>query len=71
MKRIVIASVAVSAMLAAAATVLRSQTSPTDKSIVSTSKMPLEEMSAKVDVRKLPNLEIEDQSLVFSTPAKR
>lgn len=69
-KHIVISSVAVIAMLATAATVLRSHTSPGDKSVVSTSKMSLEELSAKVDVNKLPHLETEDQSMVFSTPAK-
>jgi hypothetical protein len=41
----------------------------TDRSIVST--MSLDEISAKVDVNKLPDLEFEDMSLVFSTPAKR
>jgi hypothetical protein len=71
MKRIVISSVAVVAMLAAAATLLQSHPSPTDKPNTSTNKISLEEMSAKVDANKLPNLEIEDQSVVFSTQAKR
>ena len=69
MKRVVISSVAVIAMLAAAATIFGSHTSPTRRSGAA-STISLDDLQAKADKNRLPALEIEDRSLIFSTPAQ-
>jgi hypothetical protein len=42
---------------------------PAEASIPQVS-LSLQDIQAKVDVKKLPNLEFEDQSLIFSAPAR-
>jgi hypothetical protein len=44
---------------------------PTDPSIGPVTTLSLKDIQANVDVNKLPNLEFEDRSLEFLTPARR
>jgi hypothetical protein len=46
-------------------------TSPAQQTIGPAVTLSLEEVQANVDVNRLPNLEFEDQSLIFSTPKRR
>jgi hypothetical protein len=69
MMRPVTSAVAVAALIAVAMSVLRSN-SPSIE--LSTAAMPpLQELHATANVNKLPVQEIEDQSLVYPTVAKR
>jgi hypothetical protein len=66
MKRIVISSIAVIAVLAAATSVLWSHSLSRN----STGTISPHEMHAKIGADKLPVQQFEDRSVVFSTPAK-
>jgi hypothetical protein len=69
MMRPITSAVAVAALIAVAMSVLRSN-SPSIE--LSTAAMPpLQELHATANVNKLPVQEIEDQSLVYPTVAKR
>jgi hypothetical protein len=69
MMRPIISAVAVAALIAVAITVLRSNFPSIE---LSTAAMPpLQELHATANVNKLPVQEIEDQSLVYPTEAKR
>jgi hypothetical protein len=69
MLRPIISAVAVAALVAVTISVLRSN-SPSIE--LSTAAMPsLQELHATANVNKLPAQEIEDQSLVYPTVAKR
>jgi hypothetical protein len=71
MKRQLISAFAVIAMLAAATTVLRSQSSATRLSAGTAGMMSVQELHAASGLNKLPIEEFEDQSLVYSTAPKR
>jgi hypothetical protein len=68
MKRLMISAFAVVAMLAAATTVLQSQSRATKLSAATAGMMSVQELHAAA---KLPIEDFEDQSLVFSTAPKR
>jgi hypothetical protein len=69
MMRPIISAVAVAALIAVAISVLRSNSHSFE---LSTAAMPpLQELHATANVNKLPVQEIEDQSLVYPTEAKR
>jgi hypothetical protein len=70
MKRLMISAFAVVALLVAATTVLRSQSSPTNFSL-GIAGMSVQELRAAAASNKLPIEEFEDQSLVYSTAPKR
>jgi hypothetical protein len=71
MKRIAIPLVAVLAVVVAATMMLRSQPASHDFVAEASAMMPIREMHAKIDLTKLPVDEVEDQSLVFPTTARR
>jgi hypothetical protein len=71
MKRLMISAFAVIAMLAAATTVLQSQSRATKLSAATAGMMSVQELHAAAGVNKLPIEDFEDQSLVFSTAPKR
>jgi hypothetical protein len=67
--RLMISSVAVVALIAVGALMLRSSSHSIE---LSTAAMPsLQELHVMAGVHKLPVQEIEDQSLVYPTAAKR
>ena len=69
MTRPMISAVAVAALIAIAASMLWSRSSSLE---LSTAAMPpLQELHTMAGVNKLPVQEIDDQSLVFPTAAKR
>jgi hypothetical protein len=69
MMRLMISSVAVVALIAVAAIMLRS---PPPSIELSTAAMPsLQELHVMAGVHKLPVQDIEDQSLVYPSAAKR
>ena len=69
MMRPIISAIAVAALIVVAATVLWTRSSSIE---LSTAAMPsLQELHAVANVNKLPVQEIEDQSLVYPTLAKR
>jgi hypothetical protein len=69
MMRLMISSVAVVALIAVGALTLRSSSHSIELSIAA---MPsLQELHVMAGVHKLPVQEIEDQSLVYPTAAKR
>jgi hypothetical protein len=69
MMRPIISAVAVAAVIAVAITVLRSNFPSIELSAAA--MPPLQELHATANVNKLPVQEIEDQSLVYPTEAKR
>jgi hypothetical protein len=71
MKRIAIPLVAVLAVVVAATMMLPSQPASHGFVAEASAMMPIREMHAKIDVTKLPVDEVEDQSLIFPTTAKR
>jgi hypothetical protein len=69
MMRLMISSVAVVALIAVASIMLRS---PSPSIELSTAAMPsLQELHVMAGVHKLPVQDIEDQSLVYPSAAKR
>jgi hypothetical protein len=58
-------------LLAAATVLLRSPSRSADISSGTAAMPSLQELHAAVGVHKLPVQEIEDQSLIFTAPAKR
>jgi hypothetical protein len=69
MMRLMISSVAVVALIAVGALTLRSSSHSIE---LSTAAMPsLQELHVMAGVHKLPVQEIEDQSLIYPTAAKR
>jgi hypothetical protein len=69
MMRLMLSAVAVAALIVIAASVLRS---PSPSLELSTAAMPaLEELHTMAGVSKLPIQEVEDQSLMYPTVAKR
>ena len=66
MKRLLISAFAAIALLAAAATMLRSHASPTDLAADSAGVMPIQALHSTAGANKLPIEDFEDQSLVFS-----
>jgi hypothetical protein len=69
MMRPIISAVAVAALIAITMSLLRSNSHSME---LSTAAMPaLQELHATANVNKLPVQEIEDQSLVYPTVAKR
>jgi hypothetical protein len=69
MKRQLISAFVTIAVIAVAATMLRSQAS--DRPVEPAGLMTLQELHSGARVNKLPIEEFEDQSLVFSTATKR
>lgn len=66
MKRIVICTLVVIAVFTAATTMLRSKASAVHEAAGTRAMMPVQETNAQVGgAGKLPNLDIEDRSLVF------
>ena len=70
MKRLMISAFAAVALLAAVAT-MHSQPSSVDISLESAAMPSLLELHTAAGVDKLPLQEMEDQSLIFPTEAKR
>jgi hypothetical protein len=71
MKRPMISAIAAVALLATTITLLWSHT-PSTKLSAGTARMPsLQELHTAANANKLPNQEIEDQSLIFPGVAKR
>ena len=68
MKRPMISAIAVAALMLVATTMLWSRSSSIE---LSAAAMPLQELHTMAGVHKLPVQEIEDQSLVYPTAAKR
>ena len=71
MKRSIISAFGAIALLAAATTMIWSHTPSTELSAVTAAMPSLEELHTAAGVHKLPNEEIEDQSLIFPSAAKR
>ena len=71
MKRSMISAFAAIALLAAAITMLWSHTSSTELSAGTAAMPSLQDLHTAAGVNKLPNQEIEDQSLIFPSIAKR
>jgi hypothetical protein len=71
MKRWIISAFAAVALLAAATTMLWSHTPSTELSAGTAAMPSLQELHTAAGVHKLPNQEIEDQSLIFPGVAKR
>jgi hypothetical protein len=69
MMRPIISAVAVAAVIAAGTFLLRAPFAPIELSAAA--MLPLQELHAIAGVNKLPVQEIEDQSLIFPTAAKR
>ena len=70
MKRLMISAFAVVALLAAAATILRSHATSTEPTAGTAAIVSLQGLRPTMDVSKLPIEEFEDQSLVYSKPAR-
>jgi hypothetical protein len=70
MKRSLISAFTVFALLAAATTALRSQSSATAVSVGPAGMMSVQELHAAAGLNKLPIEEFEDLSLVYSTAPK-
>jgi hypothetical protein len=70
MRRLIISGFAAVALLAAATTILWSHSPSTGRHAASHAMMPLQELHTLAGVNKLPIESFEDQSLVYSTPAK-
>jgi hypothetical protein len=70
MKRLLISAFTVFALLAAATTVLRSQSPATGFSVGPAGLMSVQELGAAAGLNKLPIEEFEDLSLVYSAAPK-
>lgn len=69
MMRLMLSAVAVAALIVVASSVLRSHAPSIE---LSAAAMPsLQELHTMADVNKLPVEEVEDQSLIYPTVAKR
>lgn len=71
MKRLVVSAFSAVVLLAAAATMQWSQSPSIARPVGPEGLMSLQKLQAAVGVNKLPIEEFEDQSLVYSTVAKR
>jgi hypothetical protein len=71
MKRFIVSLFATVIFFAAATTMLWSHSSSINRPAASASMMSLQELNTTAGVNKLPTENFEDQSLVFSTVAKR
>jgi hypothetical protein len=71
MMRLMISALAVVAMIVAATTVLRSRPAAIELSAATAAMPTLQELHTMAGVNALPAQEVEDQSLVFPTVAKR
>jgi hypothetical protein len=71
MKRLIISACATIAFLAAANTMLRSQSPSIAAPVGSAGTMSSQEFQTAAAANKLPIEDFEDQSLVFSTATKR
>jgi hypothetical protein len=70
MKRLMISGLAAVALLAAAATMLRSHSPSTDRTVGTTGMASSQQSRIATGSDKLPIENFEDMSLVFSTAAK-
>ncbi|MDB5638956.1 MAG: hypothetical protein JWP51_3864 [Bradyrhizobium sp.] len=71
MMRLMISALAVVAVIAAATTMLHSRPAAIELSAATAAMPTLQELHTMAGVNALPAQEVEDQSLVFPTVAKR
>ena len=70
MKLLLISGLAAAALLASAATVLRSHTPPIDRPVASAGMISPQELHAAANVNKLPIENFEDRFEAYSTTTK-
>jgi hypothetical protein len=71
MMRLLISVIAFVAVIAVATTLMRSRSHSLELSAATAAMPSLQELHTMVGVNKLPNQDIEDQSLVYPTAEKR
>jgi hypothetical protein len=71
MIRPMISAIAVAALIVAAAAILRSRSPSIDLSAGTAAMPPLQELHTMAGVYRLPVQDLDDQSLVYPTVAKR